>query len=128
MVAQRGQALVEGALAFPLLVVLMLALVQFALYVHAMDVAQGACQDGARVAAQADRTVGDGVATAQSLLLAGLGPSARDITVRGQTDGQVVALEARGTTHLLLPWFGSASLPVQATAEAAKETFRASGG
>lgn len=125
---QRGQALVEAALAFPLLVVLALALVQFTLYAHAVDVAEGACQDGARVAAQADRSVSDGVATTRSLLQAGLGPSAGQIAVTGQTDGQIVVVRAQGQAPLLLPWLGGSALPVKAMAQADKEGFRANGG
>lgn len=118
----------ESALAFPLLVALALALLQFALYAHAVDVAEGACQDGARVAARADRGVEDGVATARSLLRAGLGASADGVAVSGQTDGAVVVVRASGQVSLLVPWIGGGALPVEATATAEKEEFRADGG
>ncbi len=39
---QRAQGLVESALAFPLLMVLVLGILQFALYYHARDVLIGA--------------------------------------------------------------------------------------
>ena len=48
---QRGQALVETAIAFPLLLIAALGLVQFALFYHAQNVVTGAVQEGARVAA-----------------------------------------------------------------------------
>lgn len=118
----------ESALAFPLLVALALALVQFALYAHAVDVAEGACQDGARVAAQADRSTADGVATTRALLRAGLGPGAEGIAVSGASDGQTVVLRASGQAPLLLPAIGGWALPIRASARAEKEEFRADGG
>lgn len=121
----RGQALVESALAFSVLVVLALALVQLALYVHAENVAIGACQDGARVAAAADGTVGDGIVTARSLLQAGLGQEADDVMVRGSAGGDTVVVEARGQLSMILPWMGNPALPLQARAIAAKDRFDA---
>src|SRR5262249_35035774 len=76
-----GEAMVEAALAFPLLVLVALALVQLALYAHAENVVVGATQDGARVAAEADRGAADGTATAQTLLRAGLGAEAAAVAV-----------------------------------------------
>jgi Flp pilus assembly protein TadG len=87
--------MVELAIVFPLLVLAALALVQFALYVHAENVTIGAAQDGARVAAEVDRGVSDGVATTQSLLQAGLGAEASSVAVQGTDDGTAVTITAR---------------------------------
>ena len=46
----RGQALVEAALSFPLLVLLLLVIVEGALYVHALHVVLGAAREGAHAA------------------------------------------------------------------------------
>src|SRR5207237_4766621 len=108
---ERGQATVEAALAFPLLLALAVGLTQFALFYHAQTVVTGAVQDGARVAAAADRTVGDGVAHAQALLDAGLGRGAADVALQGVDGGDLVAVEARGRLHALIPWVADAFLP-----------------
>lgn len=112
-------------MAFSVLVLLALALVQLALYVHAENVAIGACQDGARVSAAADGTVGDGVTTAQALLQAGLGRDASDMTVRGSAGGDTVVVEAQGQLRLILPWVGDPALPLHARAVMVKERFDA---
>ena len=122
-VLTRGQAMVELALAFPLLVLAALALVQFALYVHAENVTIGAAQDGARVAAEVDRGVSDGVATTQSLLQAGLGAEASFVAVQGTDDGTAVTITASGSLPLILPAVANASLPLHAQASVSKERF-----
>ena len=122
---EAAQASVEAALAFPLLLMLAVGLVQFALYQHAATVVTGAVQDGARTAAAADRTVEDGVAHAQALLAAGLGRRAAGVEIEGMDRGEVIALEARGRLPAVIPWVGDASLPLAARAVASKERFRA---
>ena len=44
--------MLEAAVAFPVLLMVAIGLVQFALFAHAQNVVTGAVQDGARVAAQ----------------------------------------------------------------------------
>lgn len=122
---QPGQALVEAALAFPLLLLVALGLVQFALFAHAQHVVTGAAQDGARVAAAEDGTVEDGVAHAQAVLRAGLGRSAEEVTVQGVGDGESVAIEARGRLRMIIPWVADATLPLEARSMITKERFRA---
>src|SRR5918911_1812923 len=72
-----AQALVEAAVVFPLGVLLLLGLVQGALYVHARHVVLGAARGGAHVAASEhatiDEALADGRARAESVLAAGLG-------------------------------------------------------
>lgn len=121
---EAGQTLVEVALAFPLLIAVAVALVQFALYYHAQTVVTGAAQDGARVAAAADRTVADGVAHAQALLDAGLGRAAADVSLQGLDGTDAVAIEARGRLHTIIPWVADATLPLQARSVVSKERFR----
>lgn len=121
---ERGQALVETAIAFPLLLIVALGLVQFALFYHAQNVVTGAVQEGARVAAAEDRTLADGVAHAEALLRAGLGRNAGDIAVRGIDGGDAVAIEARGRLRTIIPWVADATLPLWARAVISKEAFR----
>lgn len=121
---QPGQALVEGAIAFVLLTMVALALVQFALFVHAQNVVTGAVQDGARAAAGQGGTPERGVAHARALILAGLGAEAGAVEVSGAASGGTVVVEARGSLRLLIPWVGDARVPLRARAVAQKEGFR----
>ena len=121
----RGQALVEAALAFPLLLMAALGLVQFALFAHAQHVVTGAAQDGARVAAAEDGTVEDGVAHAQAIVRAGLGRTTEEVTVQGTDGGNSVVVEVRGRLRLIIPWVTDATLPLEARSTIAKEGFRA---
>ncbi len=118
----------ETALAFPVLIAIAVGLIQFAIFYHSQNVVTGAVQEGARVAASEDRTVADGVARAQSLLQAGLGPSAGNVAVQGIDGGDAVAIEARGQLRTMIPWVADATLPLQARAVAAKERFHAGPG
>lgn len=117
--------MIEAAVAFPLLVIAALGLVQFALFVHAEHVAIGAVQDGARVAAASDGSLDGGLATTRALLQAGLGREAGAVVVSGQADGDVVIIEARGSLRLIIPWVADAGLPLRARALTRKEAFRA---
>lgn len=112
------------ALVFPLLVMVALGLIQFALFVHAENVVTGAVQDGARVAAAADRGVADGIADTRAILSAGLGPSASVVSVTGSDDGQTVTIDAQGNLQLIIPWVGNGTVPLQARATVSKEHFQ----
>lgn len=117
---QDGQSLVEFAAALPVLLLVSLAILQFALYVHAQNVVTTACAEGSIVAAAGDGTVGDGVATARSLLYAGLGASADGLAVQGADGGTTVTIEAKGSMPVLL--LGPAiQLPLQARSVMVKE-------
>jgi Flp pilus assembly protein TadG len=116
--------MVETAVAFPILLIVALVLVQFALFYQAEGVVTGAVQDGARVAAAEDSTLADGVAHTQELLHAGLGRSAGQVAVQGSDGGSTVTLQAHGHLDLIVPWIGSANLPLQARSTISKERFR----
>jgi hypothetical protein len=122
---QRGQGMVEAAIAFPLLLMTAIGLVQFSLFVHAQNVVTGAVQDGARVAASEDRALGEGMSHTRALLEAGLGRSIDDLSVTGTDRADVVTVEARGRLRLIIPWVGDATLPVAARSIVSKERFRA---
>ncbi len=122
--SEWGQSTVEVAVAFPLLLMAALGLLQFALFYHAQNVVMGAVQDGARIAAAEDRTLDDGVAVAEALLNAGLGESAGAVTVWGIDGGDAVAIEARGSLRMIIPWVADATLPLWARSVVSKEGFR----
>ncbi|MCL5107385.1 MAG: pilus assembly protein [Chloroflexi bacterium] len=117
--------MIEVAIAFPLLLIVAIALVQFAVFCHAQNVVAGAVQDGARVAAAEDRTLTDGVDHARALLRAALGPKAEEVRVQGTDGGDAVAIEARGELRAIIPWVADARLPLWARSVMSKERFRA---
>jgi hypothetical protein len=122
---ERGQALVEAALTLPMLLIVALALVQFALFVHARHVVTAAVQDGARVAAGAGNTTSDGLRHAEAILRAGLGRDAQGVTLQPRETDEVVVMEAEGYLAPIIPWVGSPGLPLRGRAEISKERFRA---
>ena len=86
--------MVETALAFPVLLLVAIGLVQFALFTHAQSVVIGAVQDGARVGAADGRTVAEGITHAEEVLRAGLGRSASDVHVQALLSLGVVVVFA----------------------------------
>ena len=125
---ESGQAVTEAAIVFPLLVLIAAALIQLAIYYHAQNVVVGAVQEGARVAASEDRTVGDGVARTRTLLQAGLGPSAGSVTVEALDGGDLVVVQATGGLRTIVPMVGDLRLPLRARGVAEKEHFTAGPG
>lgn len=71
---ERGAAVVEFTLVSVLLVGLFLLVMQVGLVLHARNVLVSAAQDGARFAANADRTAEDGVARTRESVAGSLGP------------------------------------------------------
>lgn len=121
---ERGQALVETALAFPILVLAVYALVQVVLYVHARTVVTAAVQEGARAAA----TGGNGIERARGVLEAGLGPSGRRMRLNTRLDlgavgGEAWVVSAIGTWPIQL---GPTRIeaPLRAEARVSGEFFR----
>lgn len=122
---EQGSALLETALTFPALLLVVLGLLQFALWAHAENVATDAAGYGARQAAEVGGTLSAAVATTQGLVQSGLGGYAAGFTVQGQDTGSTVAVQVQGNIPLLLPWLGTPALPVHAERLAQKEERRA---
>ena len=70
----RGAAVVEFTLVSVLVVFLFLLVMQVGLVLHARNVLVSAAQDGARLAANADRSASDGVARTTQSIAGSLGP------------------------------------------------------
>ena len=121
---ERGQSLVEVALVAPVLLLVLLGAVQFALVVHVRGVVTAAVQEGARYAAAEGRTPADGVTRAQAVLDAGLKRTEAPFTVTAHSSGEMVVVEAEGRYRLVFPWVTGRSLPIAATAQVRREGFR----
>jgi Flp pilus assembly protein TadG len=130
-----GQALVEAAVSFPLLVLLLLAVVEGALYVHALHVVLGAAREGAHAAAAehatVDAAVEAGRSRARDVLEAGLGKYADALQVTDPVlDGGTIVVEIHGGLPLFFGGPGQEApvqLPLDARARASREFFRPQG-
>jgi Flp pilus assembly protein TadG len=116
---------VELALVLPALLFVLLAVVQFALVVHAQNVVTAAAQEGARFGAAEGRTATDGAGRAQDVLASGIGGDDGTFIVTAQRTGDVVVVQVQGRYRLMVPWLTGRTLPLNATAEMRREGFRA---
>ena len=122
--AWAGAELAEAAVALPILLLLALGLVQFAMLAHAQHVLIGASQDGARRAAAYDGSPAAGAALADGLLRAGLGDAAGGFTVAVADDGATVTATASGHFPLWLPIpFAGEGIALRGTATQQKERW-----
>jgi hypothetical protein len=125
--SSAAQALVESALALPLVVALTLGVVQVVLYAHARAVLTSAVQEGARLAAEDGRRLDEGFARARAVASAGLGRSVDPLRVEGMADDEVVVIRAAASMRPILPLPSVDALPVQAESHVARERFRPGG-
>ena len=116
----RGAAVVEFTLVSILLVSLFLMILQVGLVLHTRNVMVSAAQEGARLAANADRTAQDGVARTQEALRGSLGAdllARTDVTPLGRTTtpsgAPVVGIQVSGPLPFLFVPIGPLRLTVQ---------------
>jgi Flp pilus assembly protein TadG len=124
---ERGNAVVDFVLVSLLIVTLLLAVLQVAVYVHVRNVVTASAQEGARFAANAD--VDSGLGAPRTVEIVGRGTS--DQTARGlhctsteeadPTGLTVVAVRCSGLVPTLLAGLGNL-LPLDVTGRAVKET------
>src|SRR4051812_36609473 len=123
---ERGSAVVEFVLVSLLIVMLLLAVLQVAVYVHVRNVVTASAQEGARYAANAD--VDSGLGAARTLEVVGRATSEQ--TAKGlacssseEADGTgltLVVVRCSGSVPSLLAALGSL-LPLDVTGRAVKE-------
>lgn len=120
----RGSATAELVVATPLLLLMLLAIVQFALWSHAVHVAQAAAAEGLTAARAQNGGVAEG-RRAATLLLDQLarGPLV-DPTVDVTRDDAVAEVVVSGTATTLVPLV---ALPVRAVASGPVERFTSAG-
>jgi hypothetical protein len=114
---ERGTAVIEGLLAFGLVVLVLVFGVQAAFYVHARSVAQTAAQEGARSAAVSGAAAGSARASAVLQAAGGTGAGMR---ASAATDADSVTVSVAGQAPqvfpvgLLMPGItAKASLPLE---------------
>jgi Flp pilus assembly protein TadG len=120
-----GQSLVDFAIALPLLVLVLLGMVQFAVWYHGESVVLAAVREGAHAAALEGGIAQDGVDTARRLVTAGLGRYGAGVTVEAAVDAEVARVVAEGRLPAIVPLPGLPDgLPLRARATAYREGFR----
>jgi Flp pilus assembly protein TadG len=116
----RGAVSVELVLATPLLLLLLLAIVQFALWSHATHIAQAAASQGLAAARVQDGSAAEGSAAAQRVLdQLGRGPLTNS-SVDTSGDAAVASVRVTGEASMVIPLL---RLPVHAEAVGPVERF-----
>jgi Flp pilus assembly protein TadG len=121
---ERGTASLELALVVPTLMLLVLGVLQFALWYHAQSVVQTAALEGARVAAAEDGTGGAGIARALSLVGEGLGGAVLQTGASASVDPEAARVRVTARLRALLPIPGLDSFPLSSEASLFRERFR----
>lgn len=116
-----GSVVLEAVLVIPIVMVLLLAVVQFALWSHGVQVAQLAASEGDRTAQAFGSGSAAGLARAEAVLRGpGSDVSAPRVTVATMAGG-LVQITVSGDALSILPGI---SLPVSATQIGAIQEFR----
>jgi Flp pilus assembly protein TadG len=119
--SEDGGATLEMVLATPLLLLLLLAIVQFALWQHAIHVADAAAQEGARAARLQDGTASAGAARTREFL-AQLSPTILTHPhIVARRDANTARVEVTGQALMLIPGL---HLPVRVVSQGEVEVFR----
>ena len=121
---QSGQSSLELALALPLLLVVLIGAVQFALVQHARNVADTATAEGARRGAGEGHSLLDGAVRTRQVLEAGLGASGAAFAVTTEDRGETVVMRASGRYRLFIPWVSDLAITIESRAEVRREGFR----
>lgn len=121
---ESGATTVELALVLPVLLVVLVGAVQFALVHHARTVVETAAIEGARLAASEGATISDGALRTREVLEAGLGSTGVAFTVTAEDRGEAVVTQATGVYGFFIPWVTRLAIPIESTAEVRKEGFR----
>ena len=122
--AERGAVSAELVIATPLLLLLIMGVIQFALWEHAEHVATAVAQQGVAVGRLQDETAAAGQQEAQSVLDQ-LGPSVlTGTTITATRTGEMTTVTVTGHAESIIGLF---ALPVKATAAGATEIFTVPG-
>jgi Flp pilus assembly protein TadG len=119
----HGSTVVEAVLVIPVAMLLLLAVVQFALWAHAAQVVQLAASEGDRTARTAGG-VAAGETRAQAVLSASGSAVMATSAVASIGPDDEVTVTVKGRAEAVLPWL---DLPVSATQIGPVQEFRTSG-
>ena len=124
---ERGSAVVDFVMVSILIVMLLLAVLQVAVYVHVRNVVTASAQEGARYAANADVDSAVGAARAVEVVARATSVQTAEglaCTSAEEVDGSgltVVVVRCSGSVPALLASLGNL-LPLEVTGRAVKET------
>ncbi len=121
---ERGDALTETVLVTGVLIVFILAVMQFVLWGHAVHIAQAAAREGARAARVAGGTVQDGQDVAAAFIRRAGPGLILDPAVSAMLDPDAAKVEVSGHAPRLVPFL---RLPVRAVSQGPTERFRPPG-
>lgn len=121
----RGAATVELVVATPLLLLMLMAIVQFAVWSHAEHVAQAAASQALAAARVEDGTAATGTVQARRLLDELAGGPLREPEVDVDRTATQVTVRIRGVATSVVPFL---TLPVHAEAAGPVERFVVTGG
>lgn len=116
----RGAVAAELVIATPLLLLMMLAIVQFALWSHATHIAQAAASQGLAAARVQHGTAAAGTASAQRLLDQLAQGPLTDASVSADRTATAASVRVSGTATSVVPFL---TLPVRAEAAGPVERF-----
>jgi len=120
----EGSAAIEAAILFPIVLLLVMTIIQAAVYYHAQDVVQSAANGGAVVGALRDGTSDAAEAEARARIERAGGTSLLDdYDVSATHTGTEVTITVRGTAKTFIP--GLPPLKVTQTVIAPVERFTA---
>ena len=117
---ERGEVTVT-VLMVPLVLMVVLAVVQFGLAYYARQVLAGAVQDGAAAGARQDSSPGAGAALAEQLIVEGAGSLLSSHSTSGGSDGERVVVSASGQVVSVFPFWSGPT--VSASGSATIEEF-----
>lgn len=121
---EAGESMVEFALVLPLLLLVLIGVVQFGLVSHAQNVATTAVQEGARTGANEAGDTAGAEARSLDVLRSGLGDLGDAFGTTAVDTSESVTVSTSGAYPLIIPWLGSQSITIDASAEIRKEGFR----
>ena len=116
----RGAVSAELVIATPLLLLMLLTIVQFALWSHATHIAQAAASQGLAVARAQDGTAAEGAAGAQQMLDQLASGPLSGASVSADRTTTSASIRISGTATSVIPFL---SLPVHAEAVGPVERF-----
>ena len=123
--SERGAVAAELVIATPLLLLLIMGVIQFALWEHAVHIADAVAQQGVSVGRLQGEPAEAGAQQARSVLDQ-LGPSVlTGVTITATKTTEMTTVSVTGHAESILGVF---SLPVSATATGASEQYSSPGG